>query len=238
MSEPPRLNLQQRTHRLILSRFPTVGVFDGFGASEDELRAGFLFEALTNDRLTQAEARLAHLGAGEVLSGETAPMVMAAFLHADEQGGRFTDGRLGGWYAAFDVETAIEETAFHNHRRLAASEGGFPNRMHLRELIADVAGDFINIRAGGGHDEEEIGRLHDPDPGSYAATQAFAAPLRWPTDGPPGDGVLYDSVRRPGGVNVCVWLPSRVRLPVKQGDHYEYAWDVEGAMTRHRLVAV
>lgn len=238
MSTRPGLALQQRTHRLMLSRFPTVGIFDGLGATEAELRAGFLFEALTNDRMTQAEARLSHLGAGEIINGNTASLVMAAFLHANDEGGRFTDGRLGGWYGSFDVETAIEETAFHNHRRLAASENGFPNRMYLRELIAEVAGDFFNARRGGGCDEGEIERVSDPDPASYATTQAFAAALRWPPDGPPGEGILYDSVRHPGGVNVCVWLPSRVRLPVLQGDHYEYAWDAGGDMTRHRLVAV
>lgn len=238
MSQPPKAAIAQRTHRLVLSRFPTIGIFDGLGASEDELRAGFIFEAMTNDRLTEAQSRLGHLGEGEILSGPGASMVMAAFLHVNAQGGRFTDGRLGAWYAAFDVETAIEETAFHNHRRLSASDGGFPNRMQLRELIAEVDGAFFDIRRDGGWDLREIDRLSDPDPATYVTTQAFAAPLRWPTEGPLGEGVVHDSVRRGGGVNVCVWLPSRVKLPVVQGDHYEYAWDSAGEMSRYRLTEV
>src|SRR3546814_16462017 len=75
-----------------------------------------------------------------------ASMVMAAFLHADPAGGRFTDHRLGAWYAAGDIATAIEETVYHQERRLRASAGGFPNRIQMRELIADLEEMFLDLR--------------------------------------------------------------------------------------------
>ena len=56
-------------------------------------------------------------------AGSGATLVMSAFLHADEAGGRFTDGRLGGWYAAFaglrchsravGLQTGAEEAPCH-----------------------------------------------------------------------------------------------------------------------------
>ena len=51
-----RARFTARTHRLIASRFPTVGVFDDIADSEEELRVAFLLEDLTNRR---SHARLA-----------------------------------------------------------------------------------------------------------------------------------------------------------------------------------
>ena len=42
--------LRARTHRLIASRWPTIGVFDTVASAED-LEAALLLESLTNDRV-------------------------------------------------------------------------------------------------------------------------------------------------------------------------------------------
>ena len=112
-----------------------------------DLRAAFILEALTNDRL--AAQRINLLPDEEIIAGPVdsgASIVMAAFLHADEAGGRFTDGRLGGWYAARELETAIAETMHHNDRRLRLSAGGFPNRIQIRELIVTIKTDLVDVR--------------------------------------------------------------------------------------------
>jgi hypothetical protein len=43
-------------------------------------------------------------------------------------------------------------------------------------------------------------------------------------------GIVYESVRRSGGTNVCIYRPSLVTLPVNQADHYEYRWDARGSV--------
>lgn len=159
-------------------------------------------------------------------------MVMAAFLHADEAGGRFTDRRLGGWYASFEIETAIAETLYHNERRLRLSAGGFPNRIQMRELLATLNTELIDVRGLQG-DRPEL--YHDTD---YRASQAYAAQLRWPPTPPPENGILFDSMRRAGGTNVCVFWPSKVPLPVLQGDHFEYQWDAGGNLNVAKLTNV
>ena len=220
-----RSRVQHRTHRLIASRYPPVGVFDDIAADEEELRVAFLLEAATNDRLALLERRLGLLPEGEVVNGEGASLVMAAFLHASEIGGRFTDSRLGAWYAALDVDTAIAETLYHADRRLRLSEGAFPSAIQIRELIADIDCPLVDIRG------EQSGRpeLYARDPADYGAAQGFAAGLPWPDDGSdPENGIIYDSVRRTGGVNVCLFRPTLLPLPVLQGDHYEYRWDAAG----------
>ncbi len=157
---------------------------------------------------------------------------MAAFLHADETGGRFTDGRLGAWYASFDVETAIAETVHHNTRRLRLSENGFPSSIQMRELVARIDCDLTDIRGARAARPD----LYDPD--DYTQSRAFGISLRWPQSGPPGNGIVFDSVRRTGGINVCVYRPSLVQLPVNQADHYEYRWDSSGALSVLKLTNI
>jgi len=232
MSEPPRARFKGRTHRLINSRYPTIGVFDDVAESEDDLRAAFELEDLTNDRQT-ATARLQALPGGAVAMGEAgASIVMAAFLHSDPRGGRFSDYRLGAWYVAADLATAIEETVFHHERRLRASAAGFPNRIQMRELIADIDDSLLDLRGL----QTSRPELYDAD--DYTASQAFAAARRWPFVQPGETGLIYESVRRPGGVNLCVFRPNAVPLPLLQGEHYEYVWDAKGKLDVLKLTNV
>jgi hypothetical protein len=224
--------ITERTHRLIASRHPTVGVFDDIATDPDDLRAAFILESLTNDRLAAAAGRIVALAPEEIVTGAGATLVMAAFLHADEQGGRFTDGRLGAWYAALSVETSIRETLHHSTRRLRKSEGGFPNRIQMRELIAHIDTDLIDIRG----EQANFPGLYDPH--DYSRSQAFAAGLRWPKTPPAANGIVFSSMRHEGGTNVCIFWPSKVLLPVVQGDHYEYHWDAKGAVSVVKMTAV
>jgi hypothetical protein len=222
MTADSRAHVRETTHRLVASRYPAVGVFDDLAADKDELAVAFLLESATNDRLAVLSRRLPLLPENEIVQGLGATMVMAAFLHADEAGGRFTDGRLGAWYASFDVHTAIAETLHHSTRRLRRADGAFPSNIQMRELIAGIDCDLIDIRG-----QKEIRpELYDPD--DYSAAQAFGAHLRWPASGGGENGVVYDSVRRTSGTNVCVYRPSLIILPVDQADYYEYRWDASG----------
>lgn len=220
-----RARIRQRTHRLIASRYPPVGVFDDIAADADELRVAFLLEAATNDRLALLERRLGLLPDDEIVHGDGASLVMAAFLHASETGGRFTDARLGAWYAAFDIDTAIAETLYHADRRLRLSAGAFPSAIQIRELVADIDCTLVDIRGAQAARPE----LYAADPADYGPPQRFAAGLRWPAGGAePGNGIVYDSVRRAGGTNACLFRPTLVPLPVLQADHFEYRWDAAG----------
>jgi hypothetical protein len=217
-----RARVRARTRRLIASRFPTIGVFDDIAASEHDLRAAFELEALTNDRL---RFRIEAIPAGGVATGPTASIAMAAFLHCSDEGARFNDGRLGAWYASTTMETAVEETVHHHERRLRASEAGFPARIQMRALIVDLDRRLLDLRGQAGAHPG----LYDP--GDYAASQRFAAERRWPFAAPGEDGLVYDSVRRPGGTNVCIFRPAALPLPIVQGDHYDYVWDSAGRLT-------
>ncbi len=224
-----RSHVRARTHRLIASRYPTLGAFDDLSTDRDELAIAFLLESVTNDRLALISRRLALVPISEIVQGPGATMVMAAFLHADEAGGRFTDGRLGAWYASFDVETAIAETLHHSTRRLRHSERPFPSSIQLRELIARVDCELVEIRG----EKESRPELYNRD--DYAASQAFGTRLRWPASQPGENGFVYDSVRHAGGTNVCIYRPPLINLPVKHGNQYEYRWDASGRANVFKL---
>lgn len=228
----PDVDIPGQTHRLIASRFPTIGVFDGLADTEDDLRVLFELEMLANPRLQAGVGRLARIPKGGVASGPTGNQVMAAFVHCHDDGGRFNDGRLGAWYAALDVKTAIAETVHHLTRRLALSEGGFPQTIQMRELLAKVEEPCLDLCG----QATAHAALYDPD--DYSAAREFAAGARWPFAEGGAAGLRYNSVRRAGGINVCVFKPTAIALPVAQGDHYQYAWNAKGEISVVKLTHV
>jgi hypothetical protein len=67
------------------------------------------------------------------------------------------------------------------------------------------------------------------DPGIHATGSARRLP-RIAGSGPAmTPGIVHDSVRRAGGVNVCLFRPTLEPLPALLCDRYEYRRDATGA---------
>ena len=200
----------QPTWRLIPSQFPPIGLFDTVATPAD-LEAVMELAGWTNDRLVKE--RIARLPQAEWVFGRpNSSIVMAAFLHAAPQGGRFNGSDLGAWYASALPVTAIAEVGHHLRREALARGLGGATRT-FRSYSAAIAGDYIDIRSS------------EPDlhaSGSYAAGQAFGEGLRAAGE----NGILYDSVRHRGGTSVCAYRPSKV-FDVLQADHFEISVAVE-----------
>jgi hypothetical protein len=194
-------------HRLIPSRFPPVGLFDTVATAAD-LEAVMDLVGWTNDRLVAD--RIARLPRAEWVYGRpNASIVMAAFLHAAPGGMRFNGAELGAWYAAREIATAAAEVGHHLRREAFAT--GVPEMVRTyRTYSARLAGQYVDIRG----QQAAIPEIHAPD--SYAASQPFGEAVRAASDA----GILYDSIRRRGGVNVVAYRPTNV-LDVVQADHFE-----------------
>ena len=136
---------------------------------------------------------------------------MSAFTHVGVAS-RFTDGSYGVYYASDSMRTAIAETRFHRERFLAYTDEE-PGEIDVRAYVGEIARPLHDIRDGHAH-------LHDPDTDNYPVPQAFGRALRergsW--------GVVYRSVRDPGGQCIAAFRPPAVTLP-RQGAHLSYVWD-------------
>ncbi len=192
------------SHRLIPSQFPPIGVFDTVATAAD-LAPVFELVGWTNDRLV-AE-RIARLPRGEWVHGRpNASIVMAAFLHVAPGGMRFNGPDLGAWYAADDIRTAAAEVAHHLRREAVARRLAGLARTY-RAYGAVLLGDYLDIRG-------QRADVHAPD--SYGPGQILGEEIR----ARGGAGIVYDSLRRRGGVNVVAYRPRNV-TDIVQADHYE-----------------
>jgi hypothetical protein len=220
---PPRRRLVRRnTHRLVASRYPTVGVFDAVARPED-LAALVDLESWTNDRLQAELGQLALLPRSEWLVGVPyASVVMAAFCHPAAGGARFSSAELGAWYAAFELRTAHRE-AGHRRRREFEEVRRTPSSVQMRDYLADFRAAFHDVRPA-----SRFPRLHHPS--SYRESQRLAARLR--ADG--AAGIVYESVRDTGRGCLVAFRP-RLVLRVRQGGHFQYDWDGAAGPTIRRL---
>jgi RES domain-containing protein len=148
-----------------------------------------------------------------------APVINAAFTHpagAGRGGGRFSDERVGAWYAGEERATARAEVE-HHRRQFLLDAGIATAALSFTPYLADVNADAVVLNV------LRDRRLLDPD--SYAQSQAFAQQCR-------GDevGVIsYPSVRAAGGSCVAVLVPNLVQH-VRRGAAVRVVW-ADGAFT-------
>lgn len=199
----------QPAYRIVSSRFPPVGVFDAIAEPAD-LDALYALESMTNPRLRDELGGIALVPTQRRITGPGTTPVMAAFTHPNPEGSRFTPGWYGVYYCAREQGTAIAETVFHKTRFLESTRES-ACVLDMRCYVGDVDGRFHDIR--GAWPE-----LHDPV--SYVASQRFAVELR----DRGSDGIVYDSVRAPGGACLAAFHPDTIG-PVRQGPHLQYHWD-------------
>jgi RES domain len=207
----------QPTCRLIPSRFPPIGLFDTVATAAD-LEPVMELAGWTNDRLVADW--IARLPQSEWVYGRpNASIVMAAFLHVSPAGGRFNGPDLGAWYASAALTTAAVEVA-HHMRREAVARGIDGMQRQFRHYSARLIGDYLDIRGR----RAEFSDVYASD--SYAASRTLGEQVR--ADG--SAGILYDSVRHAGGVNIAAHRPRNV-LDVVQAGHFE----IRTSMASHRI---
>lgn len=194
--------------RIVPSRFPPVQLFERVADPQD-LDAILALESLSNERLR--EARAMPPGAAEAVTGST--VIAASFAYRNAEGSRFSDGTFGVFYAAADLDTAIAETVHHRERFMRATR---QPRMELdmRVYLTDLAGDLHDLRG------RPAAFADAYNPSDYAAGQRLARALRAGGSA----GIVYDSIRQPGGECAAVFLP-QLLSNCRQERHLCYLWD-------------
>jgi len=209
--------------RLVPSRFPSEGILDAV-AEPGDLDAILELEAWTNDRISTELGILHRLPPSEWVVGRPmASVIMAAFCHPRPQGGRFNLPDRGAWYAATSLDAAHAEVVYHRWRELQ-EVGVAGARLQMRLYRADFRAAFHDVRPVVPENEP----LHDR--ASYEASQALARELL----NIESNGVLYRSVRHPGGECLACFRPALVKN-VRAAAHFEYRFAGSPAPAIRRL---
>lgn len=210
---PPLFAADFDVYRIVPSRFPPVSIFDRI-ADPNDLEAVFAIEAITNDRLRQEIGEISLVPAKDRVVGPGSTPIMAAFTHINPEGGRFTDPTYSAFYAALAMDTAIAETKFHRENFLRATQRGRSIDVDMRVYLASLKGELHDVRSGA------PAEIYRPD--DYRAGQALARRLR----SSDSNGIIFNSVRDPGGTCVAVFRP-RLLSSCRQERHLTYQWDGE-----------
>lgn len=174
----------------------------------------YFVESLTNGRLREEVGDISLVAKEDRLCGEGTSVVMASFTHISKDcPSRFTNGEYGVYYAARDIETAIEETAYHRERFLSfTKEPSCKVTMRVYQS-KNITKPLKDIRG------EEYKALMSPN--DYMECQKVGQKLKemnsW--------GIVFPSVRKEGGECVAIFRPPAIPVPVNQTEHLEYVWD-------------
>jgi hypothetical protein len=173
-------------------------------------------EQRTNPRVRDEVGEIALVAPEDRVTGPGATYVMASFTHLNPKGSRFSGGTFGVYYAAADLQTAVTETIFH-FEQFARDSADPPRQEDMRVLVGSVDEDFEDIAA-----LPEQQRSAVLDAGDYTTSQSYGRAARERGV----MGVVYPSVRRPGGECIGAFKPRAVGLP-RQERHVAYRWNGE-----------
>lgn len=199
-----------RAFRLIRSIYPPIDLFEDIADPRD-WEALASAESKTNPRLWDHLGRLDLVPVERRVGGPGASYLMAPFVHVShDRPGRFTDGSYGVYSAGDREEVAIREVAHHHGRAMCNSNEPPGWTSQFRMLVSAIDLDL--------HDARPFDRYHQPD--NYAPSQTLARQLR----SAGSSGIVYNSVRCPGGECAALFWPDLIAAPV-QADHYDFHWD-------------
>ena len=197
---------QQGTHRLIPTAYATESVLESLSLPANVISDLTELDAASNERKVAESGGNVAISPGELLYGvPEAHIVNAAFTHPGPHGGRFNDSRRGAWYAGIELETSIDEVAFHKRRFL--KEGRISERISFdyADFLADFSGQFHFLD----DSEREQCLQPDPIPQCYGPSQALANSLLYSGS----SGIVYPSVRHSGGTCISCFRPALVFHP-------------------------
>jgi RES domain-containing protein len=202
--------------RIIRSVFPPIDLFEDI-ADPADWPLLISAEQKTNPRLMETIGNIDLVPPSRRVAGPSASYLMAPFTHVSaDRPSRFSRGALGVLYAAREFETALLETAHHHGQFMAKTNEAAGWTSQFREIVLDISGRLHDLR-GGQFDNAGIF-----DPNDYGASQALAEQLRAVV----ADGVVYPSIRNPGGECAGLFFPDLATNP-RQGRHLDYHWNGE-----------
>ena len=151
-------------------------------------------------------------------------IINGAFSYPGNKGGRFNTNTWGAWYAGKSLKTALAEVTFHRSVLLTET-AAIDDEIEYVDFLADIHGSqFADLRDGSRKSRRCL------DPASHVQGQALTHELLAEKSA----GVVYPSVRHPGGECVAVLRPPLVGN-VRVRARYRFVWTDGKAMRVKRI---
>ena len=203
-----------RTVRLVSSARLRESVLRSLVDDED-LTILSEIEGATSTRLRAQDSGIEGVHANEFVYGVPhAHFVNASFAYSKPlELNRFNGPGRGAWYAALDVQTCLEEVRCHMTEFLART-GVYEAVVEYAEMFASLAGEYVDLRQAPDHPSLNPNSAIGYPAGNALADAARAKGL---------NGVIYPSIRHPGGTCFAALWPHAVQS-VAPGDVYRLSW--------------
>jgi hypothetical protein len=200
------------SYRAVASRYPTVSVYDRI-VDAANFATLLEIEALTNPRVREEAGPYRKVRPEDAIAGPGSTPIMASFVYSGPS--RFCDGSYGVYYAGREEETAIAESRYHTEAFLRATHQPSID-VDKRLYVATIAGEFDDIRG-----RSMRSKLYAAAPDDYGYSQRYAHRLYARNR---VDGIVYNSVRNPGGQCVAAFRPRSVsRAHIRK--YVQFRWD-------------
>jgi RES domain len=158
--------------------------------------------SVTDVLATSEEGKNANINRELVSGVPEYSIINAAFVYTSREGKRFNDARRGAWYAGIELKTSQDEVSFHKLRSFADTDYNGAARFQYRGFHADFAGEYHHLSS----KEQARCLKKSPVPECYGPGQNLANQLLYTGS----NGIVYPSVRNPGGTCIVCFRPALV----------------------------
>ena len=201
-------------YRLIPSRYADDqdSVLIEISDNPAHLKDLFDLDNATNQRLSAELGLASDIGVDELVFGiPNFRIINAAYTYPNPNGSRFNGPNRGTWYCAFEQETALAEVIFHKTVEYAEINY-FYDTVSYQLYLSNFSAAFHDLRA-----FEEKEKYLSPQ--SYQESQLLASQLLESGS----MGLIFPSVRAPGGTNLVCFRPALVN-DVRKASKLRLEW--------------
>jgi hypothetical protein len=200
------------SYRAVASKYPVASVYDRITDAAN-IATLLEIEALTNPRVREEAGAFRKVRPEDAIAGPGTTPIMASFAYSGPS--RFCDGTYGVYYAGREEETAIAESRYHTEAFLRATQQPSID-VDKRLYVATVDGAFDDVRGRSLRSKLYAAALDDY---GYAQRYAHRLYVRNAVD-----GIVYNSVRNPGGQCVGAFRP-RIISNAHVRKYIQFRWD-------------
>lgn len=200
----PIVDIDERFHNLIPSRFPPVPVFERIAGGRDELF--YAIEEVTNPRVRERERLTKGLAPVDQEQPRFKNWNHAPFVYPNPEGSRFFGADRNVIELAGDLQTALAISV--SKREAFLSRTNEPATfIEMRQIVRPVRGSYIDARGWKGIGDRErriaLGK---------AALDSGE------------DGILFNPVERPSATGIVVFKAECLGKP-DQAEHFKFVWN-------------